>query len=173
MRYKVSADNKSFDIEVAEAGEQLCVRVGKEKEIQEFFVDFETSGQGSVHSMLVGGQSYRLVITRQGSRHAVYTRGHRFEFLVEDERTFLMRSLIGEKNRQVSGEVRAPIPGLVSKTLVNEGDVVAQGQGILILEAMKMENEIKAPAAGTVKRISVKTGQNVEKGQPLFVVGEA
>lgn len=169
MKYKVSSETKEFDIEILEEGDRLKVRIGKEP-VQEMTVDFKTVGKGAVHSMLVGDDSYRLIIGRNGTTHKVYTRGHRFEYLVEDERTFLMRSLIGQNKTRSGGEVKAPIPGLVTKILLKEGDTVSHGQGVMILEAMKMENEIKSPLDGKIKRLNVKAGNNVEKGQALFEV---
>ncbi|MCK6543710.1 biotin/lipoyl-binding protein [bacterium] len=170
MKYKVTTEQKEYDIEVVPQGASFKVRVGKSPDIEELDVDFHTVGQGSVHSMLVNDKSYRVIIDKKMHKHAVYTRRHRFEFNVEDERTFLMRSLIAGSGAKAAGEVKAPIPGLVSKLLLQEGDTVNQGQGVLILEAMKMENEIKAPMAGKIKKFHVQGGKNVEKGQPLFVV---
>jgi biotin carboxyl carrier protein len=66
--------------------------------------------------------------------------------------------------------VRAPMPGRVVKLLVKPGDQVEPGQGLVIVEAMKMENELKAPQAGTVKELSVAEGQNVESGASLLVL---
>ncbi len=169
MKYKVTNGAKAYDIEVLESHDRLNVRIGKENP-EELDVDFKTVGQGSVHSMLVNDASYRVIINKKQNTHAVYTRGYRFEFSVEDERTFLMRALIGAGPAQSGGEVKAPIPGLVSKILLNAGDAVAQGQGVMILEAMKMENEIKSPASGKIKKIFVLPGKNVEKGQSLFTV---
>ena len=169
MKYKVSNETKEYDIEILEEGDRLKVRVGKEN-VQELDVDFKTVGKGSVHSLLVGNDSFRVIIDKKGNTHKVYTRGYRFEYIVEDERTHLMRSLIGGTKARSGGEVNAPIPGLVTKILLAEGDTVTHGQGVMILEAMKMENEIKSPVDGKIKKLNVKPGNNVEKGQPLFEV---
>lgn len=69
------------------------------------------------------------------------------------------------------GVVKALMPGRVVRILVSTGDTVAKGAGLLILEAMKMENEIHAPAAGTVDEIFVEPGQTVEAGAELMHVG--
>lgn len=69
------------------------------------------------------------------------------------------------------GRIKAPIPGLVSRILVEEGAVVENGAPVLVLEAMKMENEIRAPRAGTVQSISVKSGQIVKLGELLLEIG--
>jgi len=70
-----------------------------------------------------------------------------------------------------AGTVIAPMPGNVWKILVNVGDQVKEGDALLILEAMKMENEIAAPCAGTVKEIPVQEGQAVSKDAVLVVIG--
>jgi pyruvate carboxylase subunit B len=59
------------------------------------------------------------------------------------------------------------MPGLIVRVNVNPGDTVAQGQGLVVMEAMKMENELRAQAAGTVKSVNVKPGTAVEKGTVL------
>lgn len=68
------------------------------------------------------------------------------------------------------GAVKAPISGAVTELLVNEGDTVERGQGLVKIEAMKMENEIKAPASGTVQSVKVSVGTAVSQGQVLLSV---
>ncbi len=172
MKYIITSQNHKYEIEVIEEGDRLKLRLGQGESAEEFHVDFKAAGRGNLYSMLSNDKSYRVIIDKKGNRHAVFTRGHRFEFDVDDERTYLMRTLMGNQKALSAGEVKAPIPGLVSKIHIKEGDEVQQGQGVLILEAMKMENEIKSPVHGIVKRIHISPGKNVEKGQPLFVVGD-
>ena len=98
-------------------------------------------------------------------------RGERWEASVVDERTRHIRSLTGEgRQRAGAGEVKAPMPGLVLRVLVEPGQRVEAGAGLAVLEAMKMENQIKAPAAGVVAAIRVEAGKAVEKGQVLLVL---
>lgn len=170
MKYKVSSPTRTYDIDVTESGALFHVRLIDGVRTEEFDIDFKSTGGGSLYSMLVGSESFRAIIQKSQGVHSVFTRGHRFEFTVEDERTHLMRSLIDNRKSGTGGEMKAPIPGLVTKILVAEGDEVQQGQGVLILEAMKMENEIKSPAAGKICRLAVQSGKNVEKGQVLFAV---
>jgi len=63
-----------------------------------------------------------------------------------------------------------PMPGKVIAVLVSEGDSIEKGQGLVIVEAMKMENEVRSPIAGEVKEIKVKTGDAVEGGAVLLIV---
>ena len=99
-------------------------------------------------------------------------RGERWDAEVIDERTRHIRSLTGgERARSGAGEVKAPMPGLVVRMLVEPGQRVEAGTGLAVLEAMKMENQIKASAAGVVLALRVEPGQAVEKGQVLVVLG--
>jgi len=108
----------------------------------------------------------------QGAWELAY-RGERWEAVVVDERTRHIRSLTGEGQRRAgAGEVKAPMPGMVLRVLVAVGQQVAAGEGLAVLEAMKMENQIKAPAAGVVETVRVEPGKAVEKGQVLMVLAE-
>jgi biotin carboxyl carrier protein len=87
---------------------------------------------------------------------------------VVDERTRHVRSLTsGAGQRRRPAALRAPMPGLVVRILVEAGQEVGIGAGLVVLEAMKMENELKAPAGGTVSAVQVRAGEAVEKGQVL------
>jgi pyruvate carboxylase subunit B len=106
-------------------------------------------------------------------RWIVTAAGERLEVGLEDERSRHIRSLLGPTGTQAGGgSVRAPMPGLVVRVLVVEGDQVAAGQGLMVLEAMKMENEIRAPGPGVVKAVTARAGAAVEKGQVLVELGE-
>ena len=99
--------------------------------------------------------------------------GVRKEVRVMDERAQLLERM-GMSVRAVvsSGDIKAPMPGKVLQVLVNAGDKVEEGQALLVLEAMKMENVIKSTSEGTVSDIPVSPGQAVEKGG-LLVAFEA
>jgi biotin carboxyl carrier protein len=98
-------------------------------------------------------------------------RGELVEIDVQDERTRHIQSLVGAgKIQKGGGAVKAPMPGLVVKVLVEPGAAVSAGQGLVVLEAMKMENEIGAPRAGRVAEIAVHTGQTVESGARLLIL---
>jgi biotin carboxyl carrier protein len=87
---------------------------------------------------------------------------------VVEERTRHIRSLTGATaGARAVPHLKAPMPGLVVRVLVAQGQAVAPGQGLVVLEAMKMENELRSTTAGTVRAVTVATGQAVEKGQVL------
>lgn len=96
-----------------------------------------------------------------------------FHLRPQDSRTQFLQSIA--KSRVASeGEVaiRAPMPGLVGRILTRAGARLSAGEGVLILEAMKMENEIRCPSALTVKEIKVTPGQGVEKNQILAILSD-
>lgn len=120
--------------------------------------------------LTLDGRSHR--IAQDGEADGIWRivdRGSVREVGIEDERTRHIRSLVGAgKSAAGGGVLKAPMPGLVLRIAVSEGEVVAAGAGLVVLEAMKMENELKAPSAGTVRAIRVTAGEAVEKGQPLL-----
>lgn len=95
--------------------------------------------------------------------------GERDEVEVVDERTRHIRTLVGAGTGHAGqAALKAPMPGLVARILVEPGQLVDSGQGLVVLEAMKMENELKAVASGVVRTVEAVPGQAVEKGQVLM-----
>jgi biotin carboxyl carrier protein len=94
-----------------------------------------------------------------------------YDLEIKDQYDELLKSLgLDNLNKAVINEIKAPMPGMVLKVLVNEGDFVKKGDGLLVLEAMKMENLIKAPADIKISKINIKSGNTVEKNQVLLVL---
>lgn len=94
--------------------------------------------------------------------------GERWEVEVLDERTRHIRSLTGtSEQRRLADVLRAPMPGLVVRVQASPGDRVSAGAGVVVLEAMKMENELRVHASAVVKAVRVAPGEAVEKGQVL------
>jgi pyruvate carboxylase subunit B len=127
--------------------------------------------EGSPVRMIRFGTSvYRVVAQkREGrGRYTLWVDGYRFEVEALDERTRTIRD-ISAANTGPSGPapVVAPMPGLIVRINVAVGDKVEAGQGVVVMEAMKMENELRATGAGTVKSIEVAAGMAVEKGAVL------
>jgi pyruvate carboxylase subunit B len=168
MRYFVSIGDRELEVDLGPEG----VLVDGEAASADLL---EMDGT-DVHSLLLGSRSYRILIQRNGGgRWDLSLAGRHFRALVEDERTRAIRALAGSREGpQGPRALRAPMPGLVVKIEVQEGDRVESGQGLVIVEAMKMENELKSEAGGTVSRILVQSGQAVEKDQVLveFEVSE-
>jgi biotin carboxyl carrier protein len=87
-----------------------------------------------------------------------------------DERTRTIREMVGGTELESAKSISAPMPGLVLKIQVEEGQKVQAGQGVVVVEAMKMENELKASADGVVTKIEVSEGDTVDKGAVLVVI---
>jgi biotin carboxyl carrier protein len=121
--------------------------------------------QDGVMSLVVEGRQYRCVLDGDG----VVIGGRRFDFAVEDP-----RSLQGRRGSGAGAEgprpVKAPMPGRVVRLLVEVGDEVVEGQGIVVIEAMKMQNELKSPKAGRVARVAAIVGDTVGSGDVLAIV---
>ena len=123
-------------------------------------------------SVLTVGNAVHSVRVRRGEgrgRYTLWIGGYRFDAEAVDERTRAIRDL--DVDRNVSSgpaPLVAPMPGLVVRVLVGEGVVVQAGDGLVVMEAMKMENELRASAPAVVKRIHASAGAPVEKGALLI-----
>lgn len=164
MRYRVRTAGRELQVELGK-GE---VRVdGTPREVA-----WAPVPGTPVASLLVGSRSYRILGRRgKGGRWVLEVDGWRLEAVVEDERRLALNRWAG--SREVKGgkwTLRAPMPGLVVKVEVREGDEVVEGQALLVVEAMKMENELRAEAAGRVSRVAVEAGEAVEKDQALLEI---
>lgn len=129
------------------------------------------SGVPELYSLLLNGKSFEVLVEENRQNYAVTLRGEQYHVHVEDERS--RRLNMGRKGPEVpKGEltIRAPIPGLVVKILVREGEEINEDQPLVILEAMKMENEIRALRAGVVRKVEVSAGQRVEQSAPLLIL---
>jgi biotin carboxyl carrier protein len=118
----------------------------------------------SVYSILIDGVSFEARI----SADEISIDGHRFRFEIEDPRRW-SRSF-GGAALQGRATIVAPMPGKVVRVLVRPGDAVIKGQGIIVVEAMKMQNELKSPRDGTVTAIEVKEHDSVNAGAVLAVI---
>jgi len=127
-------------------------------------VDYLDSPDGFAN-LLVEGRSRDVLVTRRPWGYAVTLRSGRYDVLLGDQTPAGPRGSAG-------GVVRllAPMPGKVVRVLVEQGQPVTEAQGLVVVEAMKMENEIKAPREGTVREVHVREGQAVEGGALLVVV---
>lgn len=125
--------------------------------------------------LLLDSRSFTLALEGgQRGEWQVGLAGARYTATVVDERTRHIQSLTAGAVAQPGPAVlKAPMPGLVVRVLVAPGAQVAPGQGLVVLEAMKMENELLAPAGGTVRAVPVTPGQAVEKGQVLVEFGNS
>ena len=124
-----------------------------------------------VRTLRIGDRVVRVIVhAREGKGiYALDIDGHRYHVEALGERARAIQELAARSAPPAGpAPVVAPMPGLVVRVNVAVGDTVAAGQGVLVMEAMKMENELRAPAAATVKAVRVTQGTAVEKGAILI-----
>jgi acetyl/propionyl-CoA carboxylase alpha subunit len=116
-------------------------------------------------SVLLKGRSYRIVL---GARCEVLVNGRALAIEVFDPRD--LRAGAGARANHGRQEVAAPMPGKIVRVLVSAGDAVEEGQGLVVVEAMKMQNEMKSPKAGRVAEVRTSAGSTVAAGDVLVVI---
>jgi biotin carboxyl carrier protein len=124
-----------------------------------------------VRTVTIGDTVHRVVVRRRESRghYVLWIDGYNYDVEALDERTRTIRDLTAEAAGPTGPKpLIAPMPGLIVRVHVAQGDEVQAGQGLVVMEAMKMENELRATAAGRVKRVAVSPGAAVEKGATLI-----
>jgi len=166
MKYVVQLNNDRRVVSLDSDG----VRYEEEPPVHAELSEIEGS---PVRMLKIGTQVYRVVVQkRQGKgRHTLWIDGYGFETEALDERTRAIRDLSAASAGPVGpAPVVAPMPGLIVRVSVKVGERVEAGQGIVVMEAMKMENELRATAAGTVKSVEVSAGTAVEKGALLVAL---
>ena len=164
MRYHVSIGERVLLVELGQDG----ARVDGEP----VTASLAQADGSPVRGLLVDVRSYRIVpVRQQRGRWKLALRGSSVSADVVDERTRTIREMAGSGAGPAGpAPIVAPMPGMVVKVEVSEGDRVEAGQGIAIVEAMKMENELRASGAGIVRRVHVRQGDAVEKDQVLVDV---
>ena len=164
MKYQTIVNGQTFDIEINEDG---CILVNGKMRA----VDFRALRQGELYSILLDHRSYEAVVDERGDLYYLLLAGDMYEVQVTDERSRRLASAFmafGDTGGEVS--IRAPMPGLIVRVPVSEGEPVSKGQTVIILESMKMENELKSPRDGTVHHIHTKAGENVEQNKVLVTI---
>ncbi len=159
-------------------GEQIPVTIGKDDSgntlvsigEKEYTVDSRWT-QSDLLSLIIDGRSYQVDIHTEKDLHEVLIEGEHFEFELFDERKSLLKksATLGAEGVQ---EIKSSMPGKIVKVLVSVDEEVEQGQGLVVVEAMKMENELSAPRDGVVSTIHVTAGQTVDSGAALVQIGD-
>ena len=120
--------------------------------------------------VVVDGVEFEVELEGEGTSWSATVEGTTFNIEIPDAAPVSKKKRSGGGKKKKSGTVSANIPGKVVTVEVNEGDEVVEGQVILILEAMKMQNEIQAPVSGTVVSVQCEEGQAIEANIPLVVI---
>ncbi|MBE2222341.1 MAG: biotin/lipoyl-binding protein [Anaerolineae bacterium] len=166
MKYYTKVNEKEFIIEI---GQDDTILVNDAP----YVIDFKILPISGLASLLINNQSLEAVVEERDNHWEVLTKGELYNVHVQDERAFRLAQARGTDLGD-SGEtaVKAPMPGLVIKVLVEKGDVIEQGQHVIILESMKMENELKAVRGGVVTAVKTEAGASVDKDQVLIVIDD-
>jgi len=164
----------NFDIEIN--GEKHRLSVQKDGDRDRFELDGKScladvqSLQPGLLSLLIDGRSYRILFDpRAGTGPAIAMDERRIPYRIDDPRSLRSRRNAGT-NDTGARPISASMPGRIIRILVNVGDQVEAQQGLIVVEAMKMQNELKAPRAGTVTRVAVEVGATVQAGSVLLVI---
>jgi biotin carboxyl carrier protein len=166
MKIYAESHEHLFEFDLTDNGDETIIKFNGDA--QSF--SFHSLGQNR-YSLIHDKKSHLVHILKENGLYHVHIDGYYFPFRVEDERMRALRELV-KKSAQSSGEqiIKAPIPGLITRIKVTEGQSVNAGDGLLILEAMKMENEIKADFSSVITKIHVEQNQPVEKDQDLLTI---
>jgi biotin carboxyl carrier protein len=128
---------------------------------------------GSIYHIIEGNQSYNLDVVsfnRTQKTAEIKVNTNTYTITAKDQFDVLLDKLgLSSLNNTRISEIKAPMPGMVLKVFVVEGQEVKKGDNLFVLEAMKMENIIKSPADVVIKNIKIKAGEKVEKGQILIL----
>ncbi len=163
MAYLVTVEEKRFKLDLKREGNKFIVYVDTDP----LEVSVAEVGNPSHLSLIAGNRSYDVQIEDEGM---VTVNGETFRVKVEDERALHLAQFTGGARHLEEEAITAPMPGLVVGVEVKPGDRVREGDGLVVIEAMKMQNELKAPREGKVKEVFVKQGISVNGGDTLVVI---
>ena len=166
MAFIAKLGEQTYTVEIEETDKSVY-RVSVDG--NEFLVDGKKTGRTN-YSLIVDNRSFEIEVDNSGDEYRVLVDGRNYHIHLVDERR--MRVGGAQSGLDLAGRqnVSVPMPGKIIAVLVGAGDAVEKGQGLVIVEAMKMENEVRSPIAGEVKEIKVKPGDTVEGGAVLIVV---
>lgn len=163
MTYDIAIDGKNYRLDLSRAARSWSCRLdGREIEVDAVLA------RPDVLSLRIGNQAYEVKCERVGGDLHLWVGSVRFAAEVRDPRS--LRGRIRAMDDHGPKKLTAPMPGKIVRVLVSQGDEVEAGSGVLVVEAMKMQNEIKSPKKGTIQRILVSGGAAVNAGDVLAIV---
>lgn len=166
MAFIAKLGERTYTVEIQEIGKSLY-RVAVDG--NEFLVDGKKTGLAN-YSLIVDNRSFEVDVDISEDEYGVLVDGRTYHIHLIDERRVRLGGLQSGIQLEGRQEVSVPMPGKVIAVLVGEGDKVEKGQGLVIVEAMKMENEVRTPVSGEVREVKVKAGEALEAGAVLVVV---
>lgn len=166
MKYIATVAGLEYAIEIDQDGK---IRIDDEP----YEVDYRRLPSGGVTSLLMNHRSLAAVVEERSDHWEVLIEGELYTVQVQDERAYRL-SRLRSTGLSMDGEaaVTSPMPGIIVAVPVSEGQAVRQGDKVIILESMKMENELRAPCDGIVTHVHVSAGASVDKDQVLILIGQ-
>lgn len=164
MTFEVEIDGTSARLEVEREGDRYRFRLGDQEERSAELAEVEPG----VYSVLLEGRSYEARAEPGEDCAWITIRGRRFRVAITDPRRWSRKS--AGAPGQERENVIAPMPGKIVRLLVKPGESIQAGQGIVVVEAMKMQNEMKTRRAGRVAAIPVSVGDTVAAGAVLATI---
>lgn len=165
MKYRISINNKNFDVEIKEKEKNPVIL------INDRVIEYKITNLGDGEFFVsLGNYAKKINVVEKGKEILVYFDGNYFPLQIQTPQDILTEAL---KKKSESGErkISVSMPGKVVKILVKKGNDVQENQGLIIIEAMKMENEIRSPKKGIVKEVNVHEGDTIEAYQTLMIIG--
>jgi biotin carboxyl carrier protein len=167
VKFFAHSNGHDFELDIQPDRDRLLVKCNG----KDIVVAFDDE-KWSIRTAFLGDRRLDFGWDRRDGTYAIHIQGIEYDIVVRDPKTELLAKVVGGGPAAAAmAEVRAPIPGLITKVLLKPGETVKEGQSVLCLDAMKLENEIRSPREGVLRKIEVQPGQAVDKGQVLFVVG--
>jgi biotin carboxyl carrier protein len=162
MDLQLDIDQKIYKIEIDFKDGKYLIKLGD----KQYHVDSQLISENCL-SLLVDGKAYTVFIAEDEGKKYISVQGEQFcvEEAKAESRT---RSMAESATLKGVPTISSPMPGKVVKILVGEGDRVETGQGLVIVEAMKMENEIRSASAGIVKKVNFSEGDLVDAAVPII-----
>ena len=163
MTYEIAIDGKQYRLDLDQVeGRWACRFNGREVEVDAVLA------RPNVLSLRIGNKAYEVKCERVGGETHIWVGSQRFATEIRDPRS--LRCRIRTADDHGPRKLTAPMPGKVVRVLVTEGIEVETGAGVLVVEAMKMQNEVKSPKKGTIQKILVTEGAAVNAGDVLAIV---
>ena len=164
MKYITTIDGKEYTVEIIDER-----HVSLNGEV--FEIDFQPVHDQPVYSLLMEGKSYESYVSLDEDTWEVVLLGNRYTAQVLDEREMRLRAAAGGSVADTGVfNLKSPMPGLIIDVPVEEGQEVAKGDVLVILESMKMQNELRSPKDGVISRIRIAAGDSVEQKAALLSV---
>ena len=167
-QYTVDLGQRQCTVLVESDGSRYALEVDGEP----MELDARQLGQGEFH-LLEGSSSHNVLVEGSGAEMVVHLDGVAVPVRILDEQQAARLAATDSgagRGADCNVAIKAPMPGQVVKCLMAEGEPISSGQGVIVVEAMKMENELRSPVDGTIKKVLVDEGTNVEAGEELVLI---